>query len=562
MLNVPRAPGARKPLPGLHSPSMDPTSYHQRSKHHLERYARSLGYLDWSNQPAPFRSYEGAPRMPLPLDPEFPEPPFHALQEGASPPVPPDLPGLSRLLRDSLGLSAWKQAGHSRWALRVNPSSGNLHPTELYLLLGGLGGDLEAPGLFHYHPLHHALERRRHLEPQAWQELVATLGPGRMFLGLTSIPWREAWKYGERAFRYCQHDLGHALACLDLAAGALGWRLRLLPLRDVILGELLGVADLGEPEAEHPEALLLVEPREEPPAELSDDLEDLLTPLATGALLGDPLDLSREHHPWPVLDEVMAATRRETSLPPGPVVLPPGAPEGIPTSPGARRILHQRRSAQAFDGRSRLPREAFLQHLQATLPRPGRRPFGLLPGGPHIHLLCFVHRVDDLEPGLYLLPRVPGSGPGLREQLRGEFLFEPVTGVPEELADLVLLQRGDLRAVARRVCCHQDIASDSAYAVAMLGEFDRALAELGPWGYRHLHWEAGALGQVLYLEAEAGGHRGTGIGCFFDDAVHSLLGVRDTSLQSMYHFTVGTPLVDSRLQTLEAYHHLEEGDEP
>ena len=34
------------------------------------------------------------------------------------------------------------------------------------------------------------------------------------------------------------------------------------------------------------------------------------------------------------------------------------------------------------------------------------------------------------------------------------------------------------------------------------------------------------IGQVLYLEAEAAGIRATGIGCFFDDEMHALLGLR------------------------------------
>jgi len=39
---------------------------------------------------------------------------------------------------------------------------------------------------------------------------------------LTSIAWREAWKYGERAYRYCLHDIGHAWQALTLAARAIG----------------------------------------------------------------------------------------------------------------------------------------------------------------------------------------------------------------------------------------------------------------------------------------------------------------------------------------------------
>lgn len=43
------------------------------------------------------------------------------------------------------------------------------------------------------------------------------------------------------------------------------------------------------------------------------------------------------------------------------------------------------------------------------------------------------------------------------------------------------------------------------------------------------------------------------IDCYFDDAVHELLGLNDTALQSLYHVTVGEPLVDHRITTLPPY---------
>ena len=100
--------------------------------------------------------------------------------------------------------------------------------------------------------------------------------------------------------------------------------------------------------------------------------------------------------------------------------------------------------------------------------------------------------------------------------------------------------------------CHQAIAGDSTFALAMLAEFDAPLKD-APWRYRELYWEAGLLGQVLYLEAEAAGLRGTGIGCFFDDVLHELLGLQGTTFQSLYHFTVGYPLTDERIASLPPY---------
>jgi hypothetical protein len=38
--------------------------------------------------------------------------------------------------------------------------------------------------------------------------------------------------------------------------------------------------------------------------------------------------------------------------------------------------------------------------------------------------------------------------------------------------------------------------------------------------------------------------------------MHEMLGISDRSWQSLYHFTVGRPLEDTRLQTYPAYAHL------
>ena len=80
--------------------------------------------------------------------------------------------------------------------------------------------------------------------------------------------------------------------------------------------------------------------------------------------------------------------------------------------------------------------------------------------------------------------------------------------------------------------------------------------EYGAGFYRRLFWEAGLVGQVLYLEAEEAGIRSTGIGCYFDDPVHEAFGVSSRDWQSFYHFTVGGAVEDGRLTTLPAYGHL------
>ena len=61
------------PIPSAKSEaaSTDPADriihYHVRTKHHFNRYARSMGFLDWANQPDPFRRFEGAQLISAPI---------------------------------------------------------------------------------------------------------------------------------------------------------------------------------------------------------------------------------------------------------------------------------------------------------------------------------------------------------------------------------------------------------------------------------------------------------------------------------------------------------------
>ena len=143
----------------------------------------------------------------------------------------------------------------------------------------------------------------------------------------------------------------------------------------------------------------------------------------------------------------------------------------------------------------------------------------------------------------------------MRKAMRTEFRWEMQGDCPEYV-NLYLLTEADARDAARRICCHQDIAADGAFALGMLAEFDASLKQHGALFYPRLFWETGLIGQILYLDAEAAGIQSTGIGCFFDDAMHEVLGIRDHAWQSLYHFTVGGPVDDPRLQTLPSYWYL------
>ena len=224
----------------------------------------------------------------------------------------------------------------------------------------------------------------------------------------------------------------------------------------------------------------------------------------------------------------------------------------------AGEIIHQRRSLLACDGRTSIAAARFFRMLERVMPRVeldiARRPmpWDAIPWEPAIHFGLFVHRVEGIEPGLYAMARDPRKVQLLKKSMHAHFAWEAPPGCPADLP-LFVLERGDARELATQVSCRQQIAGDGAFSLGMIAEYQESLVAHGPPFYRRLFWEAGAIGQVLYLEAEAAGVRSTGIGCFFDDPVHQVFGLRDLAFQSLYHFTVGGPVDDPRLTTLPAY---------
>ncbi len=554
-------------------------NYHNRTKHRLERYAKGPESIDWEDQPDQFRRFSGCEIVKLPKPGAELEPLFADLDSPETIPAKPlNLVNTGLLLELAFGLSAWKQFGPSRWALRCNPSSGNLHPTEAYLISSG--NDFINSGVYHYVSHDHSLEQRCRFSDK--------LPDSGLFIGLSSIHWREAWKYGERAYRYCQHDTGHALGALRYAAATLGWSVELLAeWSDEDIAKLLGLDrdDFKQQEHEYPDIICRINAHPisdknidrgyRPPLPPGDvrgegfqknsnhdrphynskpyDTKALLEHAQSGTWSGKADSLRAYHlYKWPVIDEVtIAASKPRTEEPDWQAVTQLITKSTCTKT--ATAIIRQRRSAQQFDGKMLpMPQTDFFRMLAAMLPTTAA--FELWRWPPKVHLFIFVHRVEDLAPGLYALPRHDSGLELLQAATLADFDWQKVS----EAIPLYHLYSGECRQIAKTVSCHQPIASDSAFSLGMVAEFSESIATT-PWLYNRLFWECGLIGQVLYLEAEAAGIRGTGIGCYFDDSVHELLGLKDEKFQSLYHFTVGKPLEDKRLETLPAYGHLSNG---
>ncbi|KAB8112292.1 hypothetical protein EE612_050449 [Oryza sativa] len=564
------------------------SDYHCRTKHSLTAgYARGPGRLDWANQPNPFLRFSPPSQIPLPNPPPgiagIPYPSlFHSLPPPPSP-QPLSVDSLSALLFHSLALSAWKSAGVSTWSLRVNPSSGNLHPTEAHLLFE----HPRDPGrlvVSHYAPRDHLLEVRSAAPLADFPALLPP--PATAVLALSSIFWRESWKYGERALRYCNHDVGHALAAVAVAAAALGWDVRLLDgLSDEDLGYLVGVEKGAPPppdglpdkmvrgkapwvERQHPDCAVLLFPAGSEPKVDYGVMSAALRGLDRLEWVGKANALSKDHVVWDVIYHTAEAVKKHGPAPGESFSVNPwrrnaALSDDLYKELTVQEVVRRRRSAVDMDGVHVMGRDTFYQIMLHCLPSgdvspeelqgpPSALPFRVLPWDAEVHATLFVHRVSELPKGLYFLVRNEEHFDMLRRAMRQDFEWERPEGCPDGLP-LYRLMKGDCQQIAMQISCFQDIASHGCFSLGMIARFELVLHEKGEWMYPRLFWETGVLGQVLYLEAHAVGISATGIGCYFDDAVHEVLGLKDLEFQSLYHFTVGAPVLDKRIMSLPAY---------
>jgi len=495
-------------------------AYHQATKHTYHSVRTNARYLDWHNQPDPFRRYEGAPEIVLPPGPGFPDAGTFAtiaalgdlkaaleqqdLERREE--IRLDLDWLSRLLWYSMAVSAWKLVPGSgaRYSLRVNPSSGNLHPTETYLALRGFAGLDD--GFYHYRADRHTLEMRG--RGGRAQHLAQTLklpwaAESQLIVALTSIFWRESWKYGDRAYRYCCHDLGHALMSVLLSARALG-----LPGGAVAhFSDVRTVRALGLEESdEAPMAFLVFPARSELP---------VTSAPALAAPVGIPNELSAEEVRYELILEIHGAGCLPD--PAGPLPRDRAVAAGAAERQASRSklvrdsslatVVRRRRSALDFDPGTPLMQRAELEQLLdfATRDWPADWRGNFLgdsqpaeAGADLVELYLYVHRVADCEPGVYRWDR--------------------------RSAKLEQLHAGNVQRVAAFLSLEQSLAGNSCFTVSMIADLADAAAAFGNRGYRYAHFEAGAIGQRLYVGAEALGWNATGIGAFYDDDVHRYLG--------------------------------------
>jgi nitroreductase len=333
------------------------------------------------------------------------------------------------------------------------------------------------------------------------------------------------------------------------------------------LVELLGMSGRSGPEKEEPACLLAVYPAGE--ACIAGKLPSAaISAFKNVSWEGSPNSLSSKHVEWIGIEKAASATRKKNTvyldkkreLTPEMqavshlTINDSDVKSGIKSDlemPPLRKVIRERRSAIEMDNSAYMEKETFYRMLQKTLPEENPI-FNTLAFGSFTHLLLFVNRVKDILPGLYIFLRKPAEKERFKAAIRPDFLWEKPENCPPDL-EFYLLMEETLYDFAAQLSCSQRKAADACFTACMLSEFEEPLNKFGSWIYPYLFRECGILGQLLYLEAEANGLRGCGIGCFFDDPVHETIGLKGLEYQDLYHFIVGFQLQEIGVITLPAY---------
>ncbi|NUN24844.1 MAG: SagB/ThcOx family dehydrogenase, partial [Candidatus Jettenia caeni] len=418
-------------------------------------------------------------------------------------------------------------------------SSGDLHPTETHLYIHNVK-DIPS-GAYHYFVKDHQIEQRviGDIIPVLWERFDGISKTPPIIIGLHSIFWREAWKYQSRALRYCYLDVGHAMASIMVAAHALGFFvLSVGAFNDDSMRQYLCFDKTDE------QLLLFLVLSSDQPVIGANRKEfqkvDIGASRYTNRLSSREVDYPRirmghaltgrtYHIRIPQQDKsfvnYLPYTRDKQCGEINTII--PAVEYSL------KWTIRHRRSALDFDGKTplSLPEFHFLMQLLCSS---YKADFLIREGPPLVVPYLYIHRIEGLERGVYYLDRV---------QKR-----------------LLLVSRGDVQHSAKELSLDQDIAGDSAFAISFMSNFEYALLAYGDRGYRYIHYEAGFLGQVLYLGATAMGYDATGIGAFLDDDVHTFLKT-PAEQQVIYHFTVGKRVDDPRISTLPAYSHLHDFEE-
>jgi len=519
-------------------------TYHEATKHSYTSVRTNPHFLDFANQPLPFKVYPALEPSRMPT--EVCQTGVAALSAiAASIPVQtniaPDLQAVAQLLYLSAGITRQRKYSGGEIYFRAAACTGALYEVELYLVCGDLA-NLPA-GVYHFAPAEFGLRRLRAGDYRS--VLVEATGgePAIAHAPLTIVCtctyWRNAWKYQARTYRHFGWDNGTLLANLQAVAAALGLPAKVVcGFVDATVNRLLDV------DSQREVAFSLValghdsglSARSGPPSQSAPQVLADLSPLGV-----ETVPLSRDEIDYPLMREMHAASSLHsaeevavwqgnaapgdtetlpaeigctgtTNLPPpaGPIIqLTPLSDAEMPRDPIEQVILRRGSSRQfARTPISLTQLSTMLDRATRGIPADFLNPFG----SQLNHLYLIVHAVEGLESGAYVFHR--------------------------DRKVLECLKRGNFRDEAGYLGLEQQLPADAAVDIFFMADLRPIFDRFGNRGYRAVQLEAGILGGKLYLAAYAQRLGATGL-TFYDDDVTRFFSPHAEGKSAIFLIAVG-----------------------
>jgi SagB-type dehydrogenase family enzyme len=494
--------------------SMGNSSYQYHQDTSYDRHAMTGHALDWANQPAVFKGYEGIQPLDLPQEMDLPKRPLCFLMKGRDEhDGPPDIMALSRILFLTNTFTARARHPDGDFYYRSAASAGALYPTEIYVASCGIDG--LGDGLYHFAIHRHALHPLRQGD-YASHILAITQSqkdraPALTFF-LTAILFRSAWKYRDRSYRYHLLDTGHVAENLALALRVHNRAVNLsYDFDDQRVNRFLGIDETrevtlaiahvfgGEPVAER---------RESEVPDLSQTIREASIVSAKevdypgiGAMHRAGVDIGKGTIPETEMLRNVGLIHQGWSK----IETPTDWPEDM----GYPDVLFHRRSRRNFVNKP-VPKEVFTGFLQALCNE------GLSVSksvyGSSVATGFLVNRVEGMAEGFYVLdPEHKGTA---------------------------MVRQGAFTDKMARICLDQRWLANAGVHFLFLTNLHVLERTWGSRGYRYALLTAGRMGQRLYITATAMGLGCCGIGALYDGEAASLLGLNETS-RLLYLVAVG-----------------------
>ena len=500
--------------------------YHQETKHSEVSIRSSNHYLDWDNKPQPFKFYTSIQSIPLPVD--FPIPTLNVITmkdtDHVSSPDNTIINSklLSSLLFFSSGITREIKFPHGRYFMRAAPATGALYPIELYIVSENISG-LEA-GVYHFCPGQFTLTKLRSgdyrllLSEAAGYDQVIRDSPFTIIL--TSIAWRNAWKYQARSYRHWFWDSGVIAANLLATAMSFGLDTKfILGFVDKAVNEMLCLDEEKEASivlAPVGIGLSLREPQQaENPAKFVPDIvpisksKEIEYPQIWRLHKASSFNSNDEVRKWTrsiaMVQDIKEAENNHMKLQSTLI-----NPESIISQQPLSNIILLRGSTRKF---SRRP-ITFVQlsNILYSLTKAIHSDF--VDKKSMIDIYFIANDVTNIQKGAYFFNRKNNS--------------------------IDLLKVNVHRNMSGYLCLEQSLFSDASVVFYMMTNLKPIVNTLGNRGYRLCQFESGIIAGRIYLSAYSQGIGASG-STFYDDAVTEFFSPHAKDKDAMIAVGIGIP---------------------